>query len=142
MPDKSEDRLKLVARAEELGLKFPPNIGDTKLAERVGTAEAEAAQNSSDAPESRHVPPGEGGASEEAAGGSPAAENAQPAQTGSGEAGPAKQNNPAESGVAGGQSGPPAETPPSPGDPAVPHVLVLGPARGFPALIASCRAAS
>lgn len=39
-PKKSEIRLELEARAEELGIKFKHNISDTRLSERVAEAEA------------------------------------------------------------------------------------------------------
>lgn len=48
MPEKSEDRLKLEARAAELGVTFAANIGDDKLAERI--AAAEAARNTPESP--------------------------------------------------------------------------------------------
>ncbi|WP_102226918.1 hypothetical protein [Acidimangrovimonas sediminis] len=48
MPEKSEDRLKLEARATELGVAFAPTIGDEKLAERI--AAAEAAKNTPESP--------------------------------------------------------------------------------------------
>lgn len=41
--DKSPDRIALEARAEDMGVDFPWNIGDEKLAERVAAADAEAA---------------------------------------------------------------------------------------------------
>lgn len=45
MPDKSEKRKELEARAEKVGLDFPHNLGDEKLEERVTAAEAaQAAQ--------------------------------------------------------------------------------------------------
>lgn len=45
MTDKTEARIALEARAEALDLKFPANIGDEKLEERVKEAEAAAAAN-------------------------------------------------------------------------------------------------
>lgn len=45
MSEKSEERLALEKRAEELKISFPPNIGDKKLAEKVAEAEAKAEKN-------------------------------------------------------------------------------------------------
>lgn len=38
MAEKSEHRKELEARAAELGLSYPANLGDTKLAERISEA--------------------------------------------------------------------------------------------------------
>ncbi|WP_323780143.1 hypothetical protein [Thalassovita sp.] len=44
MTDKTPERAALEARAAEMKLTFPANIGDTKLAERIATAEAKEAE--------------------------------------------------------------------------------------------------
>ncbi|WP_457647370.1 hypothetical protein [Profundibacter sp.] len=43
MSDKSDKRLELEAQANELGLKFPANIGDAKLEKRISAALAKQA---------------------------------------------------------------------------------------------------
>ncbi len=49
MAKKSKERLDLEAKAEGLGLKFPSNIGDEKLMERVQAAELEQADDKDEA---------------------------------------------------------------------------------------------
>ncbi|ALF02106.1 HI1506-related protein [Salipiger abyssi] len=44
MDEKTEERIALEQKAQDLGVSFAPNIGDEKLAERVAKAEAEAAK--------------------------------------------------------------------------------------------------
>lgn len=61
MSDKSETRIALEARAEAVNVKFPANIGDEKLQEKVEAAEAELAQKTSPAtPPAPAKPPKDG----------------------------------------------------------------------------------
>lgn len=55
MSDKTDARLALEARAEALGLEYPHNLGDKKLAERIAAAEAAA---KTDAPPAISAPEG------------------------------------------------------------------------------------
>lgn len=73
MGEKSNERIALEKRADELAVSFAPNIGDTKLAERVAAAEA-AAQTGK--PDPGEAPP-------------PAPAPAGPAQAGAGDSAPA-----------------------------------------------------
>lgn len=88
MSEKTQERLDLEARAEAIGLEFPHNLGDKKLAERVEKAEA-AANASTEAP--KNTPPAppatEGTTGEVQSGTSPdaggaAQDNPQPAKAG------------------------------------------------------------
>lgn len=42
---KTDDRIALEQKAQDLGISFAPNIGDEKLADRIQQAEADAAAN-------------------------------------------------------------------------------------------------
>lgn len=116
MGEKTPERIALEEKAQQLGLSFPVNIGDEKLAERVAEAEARA----------KETPP------------PPAAP---PAATGAAPAG-VKDGTPAEppqeeAAATKDQVGAPADTPQedgTPADPANPPGLAVievhGPARG------------
>jgi hypothetical protein len=78
MSDKSDKRLELIAQANELGLKFPANIGDAKLEKRISDALAEQAAPrvvGGGLPEAENSPsdPQDGGPSDEGAAGPNAA---------------------------------------------------------------------
>lgn len=57
MADKTEERLALEARAKELALDVPHNIGDAKLAKRIEAAEAKAQKGGTTPPAGSATPP-------------------------------------------------------------------------------------